>query len=155
MRSSLRQVHVAFLGLVLGATFADAAAITLPPGLSPGATYRLVFVTAGTRDALSTNIADYNSFVTTQANLNADLLALGTTWKAIGSTATVTAASNIGGVNASDIYNLFGELVATSTADLFDGPSSTPYATRRMRSRCWQPSACGQVHQPPEAARTC
>lgn len=118
---STRQVFLAFAGLALGATVANAAPITLPPGLNPGDTYRLVFVTAGTHTALDTDIAEYNSFVTTQANLNLDLLALGTTWKAIGSTATVTALTNLGGANSSDIYNLFGQFVATSNADLFDG----------------------------------
>jgi len=65
-----------------------------PPGLNIGDQYRLVFVTSGTRNAQSSNIADYNSFVTAQANQNAVLSALNTTWTVIGSTATVDARDN-------------------------------------------------------------
>ena len=34
-----------------------------PRASTPGATFRLLFVSSGTRDATSTDIADYNSFV--------------------------------------------------------------------------------------------
>ncbi len=52
--------------------------VTVPTDLNPGDQYRLVFVTNGTRDAQSTDIADYNTFVTTEANLSTELAALGT-----------------------------------------------------------------------------
>ena len=38
-----------------------------PPGLNPGDPFRFVFVTAGTRDATSSNIADYDNFVNVEA----------------------------------------------------------------------------------------
>ncbi|MBI1923977.1 hypothetical protein HYR99_06980 [Candidatus Poribacteria bacterium] len=62
--------------------------ITVPTSLTPGAQYRLAFVTSTTRDALSSNIADYNTFVSNAANAVPELAALGTTWRAIASTLT-------------------------------------------------------------------
>jgi hypothetical protein len=38
-----------------------------PAGLDPGDQFRFVFVTDGSRNATSTNIADYDSFVNAQA----------------------------------------------------------------------------------------
>ena len=66
----------------------------VPTGLSLGEQYRLAFVTSTTRDATSSNIADYNAFVTATANAVPELAALGITWKAIGSTITVDAQDN-------------------------------------------------------------
>jgi len=113
------RILLASLLTLFSASLASATPITVPSGLAPGATYYLVFVTAGARDATSTNIADYDGFVTAQASLDPSLLALGTTWKAIGSTATVDAATHLGLIG-SPIYNLSGQLVATNSSDLFD-----------------------------------
>ena len=94
---------------------------TVPPGLAPGQQYRLIFYTAGTRDGSSINIADYNTFVTNQANTNATLTGLGTSWMAVASTATVNAFDNIGGAFSVPVYNLNGQLVATGSAGLWGG----------------------------------
>ncbi|MGA2269602.1 MAG: PEP-CTERM sorting domain-containing protein [Bryobacteraceae bacterium] len=112
--------HLVLLVLaVVGiASRSDANIITVPPGLSPGETYRLVFVTADTTTATSTNIADYNDFVTSEANDVAALAALRATWMVIGSTESVSAVTNIGPSSAG-IYTLDGAEVATSTAALF------------------------------------
>lgn len=112
----------------VGTGLAHAAAITVPAGLNPGDQYRLVFVTADTRAATSSNISDYDSFVTAEANSSAALLALGTTWVAIGSTDTVNAFDHIGGSFAIPIYNLAGSLVATGSSDLWDGTIGAPIA---------------------------
>ena len=97
--------------------------ITVPAGLLPGEQYRLAFVTITTRDATSSNIADYNSFVTTAANSVPQLTALGTTWTAIASTASVNADDNTNtnpGVSAGvPIYNLGGALVAINNQALW------------------------------------
>lgn len=107
--------------LALHAALSYGAVFTVPPGLNPGDPYRLVFVTAGHRDALSTNIGDYNSFVDDAANAGGSYLQpLGATWKAIASTESVAALANIGGANPTPIYRLDGTLVANGTADLFD-----------------------------------
>lgn len=71
-----------------------AAPITVPSGLSAGDQYRLAFVTSTRRDATSSDIADYNAFVTTAASTVSELVALGTTWSAIASTEDVDARDN-------------------------------------------------------------
>ena len=75
---------------------ASAAIVTTPTDLSFGDQYRLAFVTSTTRDPTSSDIGVYNMFVTTAANTQADLVALGTTWTAIGSTFTTDARDNTG-----------------------------------------------------------
>jgi len=116
----------------LGISSAAQAAIFLP-SLTPGSQYRLVFVTSGTRNATSTNIADYNQFVnnTAQAstNLNTALTTAGLTpsainWTAIGSTETVNARVNTATLSddpSVPIYRVDGAQVASSNSDLWDG----------------------------------
>ncbi|MCB1211118.1 MAG: choice-of-anchor D domain-containing protein, partial [Verrucomicrobiales bacterium] len=81
---------------IRGTTPASVPFESAPPGLAVGSVYRLIFVTTGARDATSTDINVYNAFVTDQANAAPALAALGTTWKAIASTATVYARDNTG-----------------------------------------------------------
>ena len=134
------------LGLVSGIALAtlgtasavQAAIVTVPTGLNPGDKYRLVFVTSGTRDSSSPNIADYNTFVTNQVTptsaLGLSLTANGLTptWTAIGSTATVNAKTNTltdPVANASTsvpIYLINGNKVATGYGDLWDASILTP-----------------------------
>ena len=104
----------------------SAAPITTPAGLMAGDQYRLAFLTLTERDATSSNIADYNSFVTAAANTQAELAALGTSWTAIGSTETVAARDNTGtNPNLSagvQIFLLDGlTKIADDNADLWDG----------------------------------
>ncbi|MDP6546722.1 MAG: PEP-CTERM sorting domain-containing protein [Phycisphaerae bacterium] len=96
---------------------------TVPPGLGQGDLYRLVFVTDGADKADNTSIAYYNAFVTAQANLSAELAALGTTWKVIGSTTSVNARTNTGTSSGTGvpIYRLDGTVVADNYFDLWDG----------------------------------
>jgi hypothetical protein len=119
---------VGALALVGLATTAVAAPIfTTPTGLTAGDQYRLAFVTSTTRDATSAVIADYNNFVNAAAIAVPDLLALGTTWKVIGSTATVNARDNTSTDPSSDgtgvaIYLLDGTTkIADNNTDLWDG----------------------------------
>ena len=127
------------------ASAAQAALVVVPPDLAVGDQYRLVFVTEGKRDATSTDIDDYNNFVTSQVRLSIlpgttdtalyqALNAAGIdpntiTWKAIGSTASVDARDNTGtnptlstGV---PIYLIDGNRVANNNADLWDGSIQT------------------------------
>ena len=121
----------------LGISSAAQAAILLP-SLTPGSQYRLVFVTSGTKNATSTSIADYNTFVNNAAqvstSLNTALTTAGFTpstinWKAIASTAAVNARVNTA-TRATDtsvpIYRLDGAQVATGNVDLWDGAISNP-----------------------------
>lgn len=131
----LKSAMGGFLGLaacMIVATPVHAVATTVvaPPDLGAGASYRLVFVTSGLMNASSHDIADYNAFVTSQANVSAELAALATSWKVLGSTSSVDAKTNsatdpavAGGV---PIYNLRGELVASNYADLWDGLLAKP-----------------------------
>jgi len=116
----------------LGTSAAQAALVVVPPGLNPGDQYRLVFVTDGTRDATSSDINDYNTFVTNQVTGSALATQLTTagftpsaiTWKAIGSTDSVAARDNTGTNPSSTgvpIYLIDGNRVANNNADLWDG----------------------------------
>jgi hypothetical protein len=98
------------------------AVVVVPPGLQPGDTYHLVFVTRDFRDATSPNIADYNAFVQAQANLNPDLA--GISWKAIASTETVDARNNA--LISAPVYNLAGVNIASGFADIWDGSINAP-----------------------------
>lgn len=106
------------------ATSALSAPITIPAGLNPGDQYRLAFVTTTTRDGTSSNIADYNEFVSAAANSQTELTALGTRWMAIVSTFTIDARDNTGTNPSSTgvpIYLLDGNKIADNNADLWDG----------------------------------
>jgi hypothetical protein len=113
-------------GLLLVVSPAQAVSVPyVPSGLNPGDTYHVVFVTDQKRDATSSNIADYNAFVQSQAELAGALTQnWGVSWSAIASTATVDARDNIA-VDTSPIYLLpfqgSGDLVADNATDLWDG----------------------------------
>jgi hypothetical protein len=106
---------------------AQASIITIPAGLEVGDQYRLVFITLQQTTALSADINIYNDFVTTQANSSSQLSALGTTWRAIASTSSVSAKVNTStedsgaGVDGVPIFRLDGLIVATDYDDLWDG----------------------------------
>ncbi len=92
----------------------------VPPGLSPGDTYQIVFVTQGTSGATSADIADYNAFVQSQAEISGALTEnWGVLWNAIASTPTVDAHTNA--TVTAPVYLLDSALVATDYADLWDG----------------------------------
>src|ERR1700678_176359 len=122
MRISLQPLF-AFLGLATMGfpSFFSPHPKTTPAGLSPGEQYRLVFVTSDTTTATSTNIADYNAFVTTEANADPQLAALNVAWAALASTSSVDAYENIGGAFTTPIYNLDGQLVADGSSGLWGG----------------------------------
>jgi hypothetical protein len=103
----------------------DASIIVVPPTLNPGDSYRLVFLTSTARDATSTNIVDYNNFVSTAANSVPELAALGASWTAIGTTAAMTAFDNIGGPFSEGVYRLDGGLVAVGSVGLWDSSTHT------------------------------
>jgi hypothetical protein len=73
----------------LAVTMLGAAAMAdfIPPNLPPGVTqYELVFVTSGSDTATSPYLADYDTFVTAQAQQQNSILPQGVTWYAIAST---------------------------------------------------------------------
>jgi hypothetical protein len=135
MKLQLGILSGVFLAATLGtASAAQAALVVVPPGLAPGAQYRLVFVTAGTRDGTSDNIDDYNTFVTNQVTGSTLANALSgagltITWKAIGSTSATSAKVNTGTDGSQPdvpIYLIDGNRVANNNNDLWDGSILTP-----------------------------
>jgi len=115
------------VSLFLVASSARATVITLPPGVSPGDSYRLAFRTSGAINATSTNIAVYNNFVSAVASAVPELASLGVGWKAIASTASVDARTNTGtdptsaGNTGVPIFLLNGVKIADHYDDLWDG----------------------------------
>jgi hypothetical protein len=102
-----------------------AAAVIAPIGLSPGSPYQLIFVTADTTQATSSNISDYNSFVQAEALTSSSSVVQNATWSAIVSTSD--SGHNSAPVNApSDgtypVYNTAGQLVEPAGASSLYGP---------------------------------
>ena len=96
----------------------------IPSELGVGDRFRLIFITSGTRDGSSTDIADYNTFVQTAAAAgHADIQDYSSTFRVVGSTAGVDARDNT--YTADDtgvaIYWLGGAKVADDYADFYDG----------------------------------
>lgn len=111
-----KPLNVLTLITAMGLSGAANAAVITPPGLAPGETYQLVFVTSGTTTATSSDISYYNSF----AQNAASAAGMGSVvWHAIGSTLSVDANSNA--VVSAKVYNMGGELVATGFSDFWDG----------------------------------
>ena len=108
------------IGVASGSTV-----VTVPPGLNPGDHYRLVFITTDFTNATSTDIATYNSFVTTEAMSNPALAALNTVWSVIGSTETTDAIDNVGLDTGVPVYRLDGALVVTTSSLLFNQGSTS------------------------------
>lgn len=90
IKSVAATIFMTVVAVGMMATSALAGPITQPAGLVAGDQYRLAFVTSDTRDATSSDIGDYNSFVNTIG-----LAATGIGgWKAIASTSAVDARDN-------------------------------------------------------------
>ena len=97
-----------------------------PSGLNPGDRFRLLFKTSTTRNAQSTNIADYNTHVQTAANLSGAHSAIksyASTFKVLGCTASTDAHANTGTTKSGGvpIYWLNGNKLADNYADFYDG----------------------------------
>ena len=98
----------------------------LPDGLGPGDRFRLLFATSTTRDASSTDIADYNTFVQTAAAAgHDDIQAYSGLFRVVGSTAAVDARDNTSTTHTNDdtgrpIYWLGGNQVAGDYAGFYD-----------------------------------
>ena len=110
---------------LLNTCSAHSGPVTSPSSLNPGDSYRLAFVTRSDSDAISSNIADYNSFVQGLADAKTELASLGATWKAIASTPTVSARDNTNtnpNVEAGvPIFLLNDTKLVDDNADLWDG----------------------------------
>ena len=94
-----------------------------PASLTSGDKFRLIFLSSIKRDASSTNIADYNTFVQTRAAAgHDDIQAYSAGFRVVGCTAGVDARDNTGTTGTSVVmYWLNGEKVADDNADFYDG----------------------------------
>jgi len=125
LKKVLFGLGAAVAAVALLATAVEAQIVTLPTGLGPGEEYRLVFFTSTDTTGASTDIADYNTFVSGVAAADTALNALGATWSAIASTSAVDARDNIASAPFVSIYNLVDAKVAVDNADLWDGVTVT------------------------------
>jgi hypothetical protein len=102
--------------------------INTPAGLNPGDTFRIAFVTDGTTIATLPTIAEYNTFVNTDAGA-VTYNGISITFSAIGSTDAVSAISNIGQTGA-PVYLIDGTKIAdsdtTSSGGLWSGTLLNP-----------------------------
>ncbi len=136
-------IKVAFLSAVAlvihGSWQADAFAgpidIATPTGLQSGDQFRIIFVTPGTTNAMSSDISTYDAFVNQQA---AGATYNGQTihWSAIGSTDSVGASVHIG-VTGAAVYTVSGtnlSEVASSdgTSGLWSGNALISEPTRDL-----------------------
>ncbi len=99
-----------------------------PEGLTPGETFRFVFVTDDTTNAESTNISTYDAFVQADAG-GATYNGVEVAWQAIGSTSSVSAIDHIGtNPGLTGVYLPSGTLVTTSdgTSGLWSGNLINP-----------------------------
>ena len=94
-----------------------------PAGLAVGDQFRLIFLSSTKRNALSTDIGDYNTFVQDRAAAgHADILAYSGGFGVIGCTAAVDARDNTATTGTGvPIYWLDGAKVADDYADFYDG----------------------------------
>ena len=115
----------------------------VPDGLSPGDKYHVVFMSEGGRTATSSDISDYNAFVTSEAErVGAITENWGIDWFAIGSTSTVNARDNA--VVSGPVYMLrevngdfpiVTALVANDAADMWDGATFVPLTVDQFGNR--------------------
>jgi PEP-CTERM motif len=112
---------VLWLGSGLGGRAEAGIILQTPARLNPGDHLRFAFVTDGIRDATSTHIADYDSFVNAEAG-GATYNGVVVNWLAIASTDSVDAIDHVGQANT-PVYLSVGTLVTTSTtpAGLWSG----------------------------------
>ncbi len=118
MMSQFLKAVFAFCLLLSVSDCCIGAVIVTPSDLAPGANYYLVMITGSVFTGASSNIADYDAFVNSEVAQNTDLA--GITWKALGSTSTVSARDHLG-IGNFPIYRLDGVRIADNATDLWDG----------------------------------
>ena len=93
-----------------------------PSGVSAGGKFRLLFETSTTRDAQSSNIADYNRFVQDRAAAgHSSIRPYRSAFRAVGSTRTVDARDNTCTTGTGvAIHWLNGDQIADDYADFYD-----------------------------------
>jgi hypothetical protein len=120
MNRLLSVLSVFAIASVAAGTASAGPIISTPTGLHPGDHFRIAFVTTGTlANTVSSNIATYDSFVTTDAGgatYNGNTI----TWQAIASTPSEDAIAHIG-IKNDPVYLVDGSRVALTDAALWSG----------------------------------
>ena len=126
----IHQLAMALSFFVFSPALCNGGVITTPTDLAPGAKYYLIFITGTGNDLTgqSSNISDYDAFVTSQALQNSELS--GITWKALGSTSTVSARDHLN-IGDFPIYRLDNVRIANNATDLWDGSIATTGMTHQ------------------------
>lgn len=110
-----------------------------PSGIEIGEEFRLLFVTSNTRNARSSDIADYNAFVQARAAAcHTNIRPHSDQFRVLGSTGSVSARDNTRPNpnpygNGVAIWWLNGPLVATDYNDFYDGSWSNSKPTKNER----------------------
>jgi hypothetical protein len=119
--------RVIVLLLLLSANIRAYAGYVSPSGLKPGDTFRLVFVTSGTINALSSDIGVYDKFVSDAAATAglSTIYGANVQWSAIASTTSVYAKSRFSLTDA-QIFRLDGERVAIDLSSLWANDLAIP-----------------------------
>ena len=130
-----RFVIAAVLLLIATELRADVLSLITSQCQTLGATrYQILFVTSGGTNATSTNIADYNNFVSAQALTGSgdlsDFVPAGTTWNAIASTTTVSASSNAPAPAGIPVFDTLGDLLSTNLYNSSGTIQINPEATQ-------------------------
>lgn len=112
---------LAVVAVLLAAQPAHADLRLIPAGLNPGDQFRVAFVSSAGHNALSTDIAVYDQFITGLAVAAGIDTYFGTpvTWQVLGSTGAVSAISRLP-LTSPGLYDMLGVKVADSGADLWD-----------------------------------
>ena len=94
-----------------------------PIGLTAGDTFRLLFLSSTKRDASSTDIADYNTFIQTTADAgHTAIQEYSSSFTSVGCTSSTDARDNTDTTGTGvPIYWLGGDKVADNYADFYDG----------------------------------
>jgi hypothetical protein len=104
----------------------DAPAVLVPPDLTVGDTFYVVFVTQSTYTP-NVNMSSNDSRVQSEANSAGFGSSVGLTWKVLGATSSTTQSLSLFAADSSrPIYTRNGDRVADNRADLFDGTLAVP-----------------------------
>ena len=110
-----------------------------PSGIEIGEEFRLLFVTSNTRNARSSDIADYNAFVQARAAAcHTNIRPHSDQFRVLGSTESVSARDNTRPNpygNGVAIWWLNGPRVATDYNDFYDGSWSNSKPTKNERGQ--------------------
>ena len=116
------RIVVSLFAAMAALSAATLTADVIPPiGLAPGSSYQLIFVTAGVRDAVITDIDSYNIFVSDEATLGIPFgLPAEAIWHAVASTDFDNANQNAPS-GVLPVYNTAGQQVTGPGVGIYAG----------------------------------